>query len=328
MAEELLGPVVRDPRRRARPRLPAPRERGRAVAGARPRVRQALDAQRDAPVHRREDVQVGRERGDDARGSRSLRARDAARLLPDRPLAQADRPLGGDVDCGRGARGELPRDVPEPVRCRPPRANGSASRPPWTTTSTRPRRSRSCTAGATTSFCAAALDVFGLESLADVSEEAPAEVIELAERRQAARADGDYERGRPAARRGGAGGLGAPRRRRGARLPARAATVTRELVYGRRPVRELLRGPREVLEVWASERALARRALAARGRRAPPPRQAGAGSDARPPRTRSTRASSPGPSRTATPRRTSSPRASGRCSSASTRSPTRTTSAR
>jgi 23S rRNA (guanosine2251-2'-O)-methyltransferase len=32
--------------------------------------------------------------------------------------------------------------------------------------------------------------------------------------------------------------------------------VTRELVYGRRPVREAIRGPREVLEVWATERAL------------------------------------------------------------------------
>ncbi len=29
-----------------------------------------------------------------------------------------------------------------------------------------------------------------------------------------------------------------------------------DLVYGRRPVRELLRGPREVLELWATERAL------------------------------------------------------------------------
>jgi 23S rRNA (guanosine2251-2'-O)-methyltransferase len=29
-----------------------------------------------------------------------------------------------------------------------------------------------------------------------------------------------------------------------------------ELVYGRRPVREALRGPREVLELWATERAL------------------------------------------------------------------------
>jgi 23S rRNA (guanosine2251-2'-O)-methyltransferase len=33
--------------------------------------------------------------------------------------------------------------------------------------------------------------------------------------------------------------------------------VTRDQVYGRRPVREALRGPREVLELWATERALA-----------------------------------------------------------------------
>jgi 23S rRNA (guanosine2251-2'-O)-methyltransferase len=32
--------------------------------------------------------------------------------------------------------------------------------------------------------------------------------------------------------------------------------VTREQVYGRRPVREALRGPREVLELWVTERAL------------------------------------------------------------------------
>jgi 23S rRNA (guanosine2251-2'-O)-methyltransferase len=31
--------------------------------------------------------------------------------------------------------------------------------------------------------------------------------------------------------------------------------VTSELIYGRRPVREVLRGPREVLELWATERA-------------------------------------------------------------------------
>jgi 23S rRNA (guanosine2251-2'-O)-methyltransferase len=31
---------------------------------------------------------------------------------------------------------------------------------------------------------------------------------------------------------------------------------TRDLVYGRRPVREALRGPREVLELWVSERAV------------------------------------------------------------------------
>jgi tRNA G18 (ribose-2'-O)-methylase SpoU len=33
--------------------------------------------------------------------------------------------------------------------------------------------------------------------------------------------------------------------------------VTREQVYGRRPVREALRGRREVLELWSTERALA-----------------------------------------------------------------------
>ena len=33
--------------------------------------------------------------------------------------------------------------------------------------------------------------------------------------------------------------------------------MTSDLVYGRRPVRELLRGPREVRELWATERALA-----------------------------------------------------------------------
>jgi 23S rRNA (guanosine2251-2'-O)-methyltransferase len=32
--------------------------------------------------------------------------------------------------------------------------------------------------------------------------------------------------------------------------------MTRDLVYGRRPVREALRGPREVLELWVSENAL------------------------------------------------------------------------
>jgi 23S rRNA (guanosine2251-2'-O)-methyltransferase len=33
--------------------------------------------------------------------------------------------------------------------------------------------------------------------------------------------------------------------------------VTRDLVYGRNPVREALRGPRDVLEVWVTERAAA-----------------------------------------------------------------------
>jgi 23S rRNA (guanosine2251-2'-O)-methyltransferase len=43
--------------------------------------------------------------------------------------------------------------------------------------------------------------------------------------------------------------------------------VTRELVYGRNPVREALRGRRDVLELWASERAVATLAWLAEGPR-------------------------------------------------------------
>src|SRR5919201_461583 len=43
--------------------------------------------------------------------------------------------------------------------------------------------------------------------------------------------------------------------RSGRRCRARPQAVTSELVYGRRPVRELLRGPREVLELCATGRA-------------------------------------------------------------------------
>src|ERR671935_255955 len=60
-------------------------------------------------------------------------------------------------------------------------------------------------------------------------------------------------RGRPAARGDRGGRLGGARRR--GWLPARTQ-VTREQIYGRRPVREALRGRREVLEVWATERAV------------------------------------------------------------------------
>jgi cysteinyl-tRNA synthetase len=38
-----------------------------------------------------------------------------------------------------------------------------------------------------------ALDIFGLGSLADVSEDVPAETMELAERRKAARSAGEYD---------------------------------------------------------------------------------------------------------------------------------------
>ena len=56
--------------------------------------------------------------------------------------------------------------------------------------------------------------------------------------------------------------------------------MTREQVYGRRPVREALRGPREVLELWATERAVAaepwlRRRAARPGQAGPRARRGG-----------------------------------------------------
>ncbi len=69
---------LRHPRRRLGPRLPPPRERGRADArGARRGADETVDAQRHDPVHRREDGQVGRQHRAAARGAR--RARSATR---------------------------------------------------------------------------------------------------------------------------------------------------------------------------------------------------------------------------------------------------------
>ncbi len=57
-------------------RVPAPRERDRAVAGGRPSVRADLDAQRDARARRRRDAQVARQRHLAAQRARHLGARD------------------------------------------------------------------------------------------------------------------------------------------------------------------------------------------------------------------------------------------------------------
>ena len=181
---------VRDPRRRARPDLPAPRERGRAVAVARAPVRAALDAQRDPAAGRREDVEVARQHRLAARRARRVGPRDAARLLPRRPLAQAGRLLGRRARAGGRAGGELPQRLPG--RVRRAAATGTPLRPLSRTTSTRPRRSPSCTAGATTICLRRGLEVFGLESLAEVAPP-PAELEELARARLEARALKDFE---------------------------------------------------------------------------------------------------------------------------------------
>ena len=247
---------VRDPRRRARPRLPAPRERARAVARARPRVRADLDAQRDAPLRGEKmskslgNVVTLRDALDD------VGARDAAALLPDRPLAQADRLLGRDAASG-GARG--------------PRASATCFRAP----------SEPAPDGAWERFAAALDDDFNTpEALAVLHEWRDHELLRRGARRSSgsSRSPSCPRRRRRSSRsrdeRGaGAGGAATSTRPTGcaarSRRPAGSVrdsdagfqlvpqVVTRELVYGRRPVREALRGRREVLELWATERALA-----------------------------------------------------------------------
>ena len=77
MAEELLGLELRHPRRRHRPRLPPPRERGGADArGARARRSRGSGCTTGcSQTARREDGQVGRQRPRAARGARRARAR-------------------------------------------------------------------------------------------------------------------------------------------------------------------------------------------------------------------------------------------------------------
>ena len=152
MAEERVRPGVRDPRRRARPRLPAPRERARAVARARPRVRAHLDAQRDA---RRSAARRCRSRS--ATTSRSATCSTtwgrevAAALLHDRRTGASRSTSPTRRSSRRGRRSERFRERRSRGAERARSATGRRSRRRSTTTSTRRRRSRCSTAGATTS---------------------------------------------------------------------------------------------------------------------------------------------------------------------------------
>ena len=119
-------------------------------------------------------------------------ARGAARLLPDGALAQADRLLGRDDGRGRGAAPRASASVfrgpSEPAPADAWERFAAALDDDFNTPAALAvmhewRRPRRC--------CAAALDVFGLESLAD-GDEAPAEVVALAEQRDEARAARDF----------------------------------------------------------------------------------------------------------------------------------------
>src|SRR5215472_13162903 len=137
---------------------------------------------------------------------------------------------------------------------RPATENGSASRPRSTTTSIRRRRSRSCTRGATTTYSAARWMCSGSQRSRRRRRRRP---------RSSSSRPGGRRRARPATSARPTGS--APRSPSSAgpceTSPTASSScaphVPRDQVYGRRPVREALRGRRQVLELWASERALA-----------------------------------------------------------------------
>ena len=123
------GGRARHPRRRHRPALPAPRERGGADARrARQAAGPAVDAQRDAAALRREDVEVRGQHPRARRGARRGRPRRAAPVLRGRPLPAADRLHARAARRGGGERAADPRRRPPPAARRLPRGPRAAAR--------------------------------------------------------------------------------------------------------------------------------------------------------------------------------------------------------
>ncbi len=129
---EASGSPLRHPRRRARPGLPPPRERGRPVRVVQRRaVRHLLDAQRPAHQGWEEDLQVGpRHDRPDERPAPGPRPRHAPSPAPDQPLPPSDR-LRAVAARRAGAR---PSDLPQGLRAvrgpdAAPRSTSSKHRP-------------------------------------------------------------------------------------------------------------------------------------------------------------------------------------------------------
>ena len=143
-----------------------------------------------------------------------------------------------DARAGEGAGRDASGTSSSTARPTASRRSRSGSRPCSTTTSTRPMRSRSSTTGAAAGLrpiCARGLELFGLGSLAE-RDEAPPEVVELAEERQQARAAKDFAEADRLRDEIARARLGRPRR--GRRLRARAGDDARA---GLRPPRRCAR---------------------------------------------------------------------------------------
>ena len=153
-------------------------------------LRADLDAQRHARAGRGEDVEVARERRDAARRARHLGARGAARLPPDRALEQAARLLGRRHGGGRRTGRALSRRLQGRGE---PAADGSWERfaAALDDDFNTPAALAVLHEWRDHGLLRRALGVFGLESLGE-ADEAPADVVALAERRGQARAARDF----------------------------------------------------------------------------------------------------------------------------------------
>ena len=183
---------VRDPRRRARSSFPAPRERARAVERAGSAASRASGCTTGCSSSRARRWQVGGKQRHASRGARQLGARDATRLLLTGHWRKPTRLLRRDA---RSRPRRAPNGFREVFRSRgrdgSGTAPGSGSPRRSTTTSTRPRRSRSCTSGATTSSCVARSGS-SASSRSRRATRLPRSVVELAERRIEARGARDF----------------------------------------------------------------------------------------------------------------------------------------
>ena len=309
LAHRVLGHVreaprarVRDPRRRARPRVPASRERDRAVARARAPVRADLDAQRAA--------HASAARRCTSRPATTCRCRRPSSTGAARRCSSSTRPAStGSRSSTRTRRSRrLPRarrafatssaTRPSPRR----RARGSASRLRSTTTSRRLPRSRSCTSGATTTSSAARSRSSGSSrSRARTRRRPRSPTSPRAGRRRARRATSARPTGSATSSRPPAGKRATSPAATGS---SSSVTVTRELVYGRNAVRSSTAG-RARLSRRGSRSALRRRS---RGSSSGPRAQVKPERELTEAAGRATtRASSRGASRSATRTRTSSP---------------------
>ena len=225
-------------------------------------------------LRRRGDAQVARQRRHAAERARDVGEGDAAPLLHDGPLAQAARLHRRDARRGGRAGGAASATSSARRRSRA-RGRLGALRAALDDDFNTPEALAVMHEWRDHDLLRRALDVFGLESLAELLE-APPEVVALARARRGARQSGASTR--PDQLRAEIEAAGLDRPRLGRRVPARSPVVTREQVYGRRPrARGAPRAPRRARAL--GDRARARgRAVAARQRQARP-REAGARAD-------------------------------------------------